>query len=118
MYREAQECDTGSCHYAGGKEVKGGSTQSTQQIDTSNMHICWTEEELSSQTAGLRQVCHHFLSANLLLLWRSPFMKWYRQPAGLGKDCFVPVKHLSGSQRTGANYRDPSKTEHGYLACG
>lgn len=93
--------------------MEGGSTHgNTHQIDTSNMrNLPSTEEELSSQTERLRQVCHHLLSANLLLPWHSVYEVVPSSLQGWGIDCFVPVKHLSGSQRTGANYRDPSKTE-------
>lgn len=78
-HQEPLECDKGSCHYGGGKGVKGGSTHSNaHQIDTSTIrNLLWTEEELSSETKGLRQVCHHFPAANLLLPWYSLFMKWY-----------------------------------------
>lgn len=61
--QESLECDKeGSCHYGGGKGVKGGSTHSNaHQIDTLTMrNLPQTEEELSSQTEGLRQVRHHF----------------------------------------------------------
>lgn len=64
-------------------------TWRTQQTDTSIMHnLPWAEKQLWSQTEGLRQgrqVCHNFWSANPLLPRHSPFMKWYHQPAGLGK---------------------------------
>lgn len=104
----------GVIHYAGGKDVKGGSTHTEFAANRHLKYAQFTlEEELSSQTEGLRQVYHHFLLANLLLPWLSPFMKWYRQPAGLGKDCFVPVKHLSGLyQRNRYKISDPSKAEH------
>lgn len=77
-HQEPLECDKeGSCHYGGDKGVKGGSTHSNaHQIDTLTMrNLPWTEEELSSQTVGLRQVCHHFPAANLLLPQHSLFMK-------------------------------------------
>lgn len=77
-YQEPLECDKeGSCHYGGGKGVKGGSTQSNaHQIDTLTMrNLPKTEEELSSQTEGLRQVCHHFRQL-ICLSHGTLFMKW------------------------------------------
>lgn len=76
----------GSCDYSGGKGVKGGSTHSNaHQIDTLTMrNLPRTEEELSSQTAGLRKVCHHFPAANLLLPRQSLFMRRYSPASRAG----------------------------------
>lgn len=92
--------------------MKGGSTHSNaHQIDTLTMrNLPRTEEELSNQTAGLRQVCHHFPAANLLLPRQSLFMRRYSPASRAGDRLLCSCEALAWFQRTGANSRDPSKT--------